>query len=53
MIKRKEGLRSPDPLMQRNHATEVFKGSESERFCPWCRKPKLHRTNMSEFEVDE
>ena len=53
MIKRKEGLRSPDPLMQRNHVKQLFKDSDAEKFCPWCRKPKVQRTNISDFEVDE
>ncbi len=53
MIKREEGLQSPDPLTHRNHDLQVFKHSDTEKFCPWCRKPKVQRTNMSVFEVDE
>jgi hypothetical protein len=50
MTGKEAGRPTPDPEKHRNHDLQAFKDSE---FCPWCRKPRVQRTNLSEFEEDE
>ena len=38
---------------QDNDAAQVFNLFHPKPICPWCRKPKVHRTDLSKLEEDE
>ena len=46
-------LATPDPQTQKNHAVQVFKDSEPQKFCPWCKKKFRPIMKMEDWEEDE